>query len=175
MGLVNGWQYPKTLPKKRKLEIDFEEEKIKASYWKVSQKDKKESSQRLNSLKTPSGWSRATSRMWTQCGTLNAGDFIDFVEKDLIFAMKNFLPDAQFEATCKLVRVFRLLLRFEIRRDELQALRNAIRDALVTWDAVAPYWAKPKILHLLIHLVDDIENFGNVSNFWMFPYERFIG
>ena len=65
----------------------------------------------MKRLKTPSGWSRASSRIWNQTGTLKAGDFIDFIEKDLLYAAKNFIPAAQFETTCKMVRVFRLFLR----------------------------------------------------------------
>jgi hypothetical protein len=31
------------------------------------------------------------------------------------------------------------------------------------------------VLHLLIHLVENMAYWGPVSTFWMFPFERFIG
>lgn len=179
---MNGWKTPKILSPtaherkgKVKATIDYKAESTKANDWKMTNHEKRASEQRMKKLETPAGWSRATTRIWTHSGTLNAGDFIDFIEKDLVYAVKNFLFTPQFETTCKMLRVFRLLLKREHKKNILPMMTDAIRDALSSWNNIAPYFAKPKLLHLLTHIIDDIENFGNVSNFWMFPYERFIG
>ena len=89
--LLKGWRtIRRDEAKKRKL--DFEAESLKAAEWTVDKKDQKSSEQRMKRLKTPSGWSRASSRIWNQTGTLKAGDFIDFIEKDLLYAAKTLSP-----------------------------------------------------------------------------------
>ena len=62
-----------------------------------------------------------------------------------------------------------------INPESLQRSQNDVVQCLVSFELVFPPSFFNIITHLLIHLVDEISNFGPVFLHNMFPFERFMG
>ena len=180
---------PKTGGQKRKTEAKQPEKKRKtasAEYraaqeqirekWLVSTVKQEESLARLQSIDFPSGWLSTRRNIWERSGTMNASHYLDFLQKYALYVLDNVFDNKEVQDTAmEMVRMFLLLVKKEHKKSEMPQLRQTVIKTLMKWEKVAPDMVKPIILHLLVHLVDDIERFGSVYNFWMFAPERMIG
>jgi len=188
-GLVTNKKKPKTGGQKRKTEAKQPEKKRKtasAEYqaaqeqirekWLVSTVKQEESLARLQSIDFPSGWLSTRRNIWERSGTMNASHYLDFLQKYALYVLDNVFDNKEVQDTAmEMVRMFLLLVKKEHKKSEMPQLRQTVIKTLMKWEKVAPDMVKPIILHLLVHLVDDIERFGSVYNFWMFAPERMIG
>ena len=180
---------PKTGGQKRKRNKEPENKKKLASQldhktvqeqirkkWLVSTVKQKESLTRLQSIDSPSGWLSTRKNIWERSGTMNASHYLDFLQKYALYALDNVFQDKEVQDTAmEMVQMFLLLIKKEHKKSEMPQLRQTVIKTLMKWEKFAPDMVKPIILHLLVHLVDDIERFGSVYNFWMFAPERMIG
>ena len=144
--------------------------------WLVSAKKKEESLERILSIDYPSGWLSSRRNIWDKAGTMNASQYLDFLQKYAFYAIDGVFDNKEVQETAMdMIEMFLRLARKEHKKSEIPILRKKVIDTLIKWEEYAPDDVKPIILHLLVHMVDDIERFGSVYNFWLFGPERMLG
>jgi hypothetical protein len=147
----------------------------------------------LRDIKAPRGYYTSQGNPWTHQGSMNASDWIDFLGKYAIYVMDGIFEkkDEDFrdegfgisksyadklnDVTNRMINMFRLLMRKKHKKSELANMKRLVIETLDAWDQTAPFIVKPRILHLLIHTIDDLQRYASAYNTWMFPFERMLG
>ena len=148
----------------------------KRKLWVVKKKKKDESASRIQQIHFPPSWLPSRKNIWERGGTMNAGQWLTWLQKSASYTLHDVFPDPDINQLMQdMIHVFNSIGKKTHLRSELGKLRELTITTLVKWERLAPDNVQPILLHLLLHLVDMISEFGPVNLYWMFPNERFLG
>jgi hypothetical protein len=130
---------------------------------------------RFAGLKIPSNVCRLSNKPFAHTGKMTGYDFqvvFSMFAKTLFYDM--FSDNRVYDLICKLQEIFRCILNHIVTVSLLPALRQKIVETLVKWETVMPHSEQVTVVHLLLHVCDDMQYFGPVRNYWMYCFERYI-
>ena len=147
----------------------------------MSRKEKKELCQFLHSVKFPSGYSSNFARLVSMkelklnFAMMKSHDCHVLMTSVLPVAIRNVLPMKVRETVMSLCFFFNAIEQKVIDDELLTALDRRLHETLCLMEAFFPLTFFDIMVHLTVHLVQEIHYIGPSYLHQMFPYERYMG
>ena len=135
----------------------------------------------LNTLKNitvPDGYSSNISKCidlrQRKIGGLKSHDSHVLIEQLLPLAMRRTLPMQLSAILIELCSIFKYLCNKVLKFDEFDNLQNRVVMTLIHMEMIFPPSFFTVMVHLIIHLVDEVKLGGPIQYRWMYPIERLV-
>ncbi|XP_056695504.1 uncharacterized protein [Spinacia oleracea] len=133
----------------------------------------------MKKAKLPQGCASNIAR----CVQVKEGKILGYKSHDAHIIMQHLLPAAIRKTLPKhialpLIRLsgfFKEICKRVINPKDLDRLQSEIVETLCELERIFPPSFFDIMVHLLIHLVDEIKHGGPVCDWWMYPIERYLG
>ena len=142
----------------------------------ITDADVKTVNDRISSLIIPSNvhFAHLPSRM-DHPSSLTAEQWMLWVNYYSLFCLHGILPVEQLECWRHFVLASRLLCRRALGKDDISLADALLLQFCRRFELIyGPHAVTPNI-HLHTHLVECVRDYGPMSSFWLFAFERFNG
>ncbi|KAL2347434.1 hypothetical protein Fmac_001434 [Flemingia macrophylla] len=146
----------------------------------LSSKGKRTFLTTLKNISVPDGYSSNISRCIDLetlrfSGMLKSHDSHILMEQLLPLAMRSSLPDEVSAILIELCSFFRQLCGKDLKVKYLDKIQNQIVLTLCHMEMIFPPSFFTVMVHLVVHLVEEVKLGGPVHYRWMYPIERYLG
>jgi hypothetical protein len=141
----------------------------------LSDKDMKEIQRRMDSLKVPSDVGSYVSKLTHNMSKFTAEEMKKFCIIFSPFLLHGILPDAYFSNFLVFAEACRLLCVRIVSDEQLDEVQRKFEEFLSEAETLYGEEVITANMHLHLHLVDVVKDWGPVYAFWLFPFERLNG
>nr|XP_027189367.1 uncharacterized protein LOC113786234 [Cicer arietinum] len=154
--------------------------RISPAVFTLTTKGKKRFLTTLKNITVPDGYSSNISRCIDMenlklNGMLKSHDCHILMEQLLPLAIRATLPDDVSAIMIEFCSLFRQLCSKVLNVDDLEKLQNQVVLTLCHMEMIFPPSFFTVMVHLVVHLVEEVKLGGPVHYRWMYPVERYLG
>jgi hypothetical protein len=142
--------------------------------WYIPEADREIADKRWRSVLGPSDFVRRNAKPMKYPGGMKMHDWHIFVKYLAQFVLNGILPDDHFEVVCELFECIGKLSSQEFEIGELDLLDERLLAALVAYQDIVPATEHTTIVHVLVHFVETLRDFGPCYSYWMYSVERLL-
>ncbi|XP_058770484.1 uncharacterized protein LOC131644106 isoform X1 [Vicia villosa] len=154
--------------------------RISPAAFSLTGKDKRNFLTTLKNIRVPDGYSSNISRCIDLVnlkvnGMMKSHDCHILMEQLLPLAIRTTLPHEISSVLIELCSFFRQLCAKVLKIEDLEKLQNQIVLTLCHMEMLFPPSFFTVMIHLVVHLVEEVKLGGPVHYRWMYPIERYLG
>ena len=121
------------------------------------------------------GIGRIPYNFFSKCSELTADQWRNWTNVYSLFALHGLLPDIHYNCWTKFVQASLILSKSSITADDISEADSKLLDFCRCFENLYGKMACTPNMHLHAHLKECILDYGPISAFWVFPFERYYG
>ena len=131
--------------------------------------------EKVDSIIPPSKVGRIPRKIGTGFGSFTADEWKNWIVIYSLFALHGVIGEAHFKCWCLLVQSCHILLQPVISKRQVEQAHTYLVEYCKSFESLyGPEHCTPN-MHMCCHIKDCLLDFGPLSAFWCFPYERYNG
>ena len=129
----------------------------------------------VNKMKVPEGVGRIPYKIASNFSSFTADQWKNWICIYSILCLKDLLPSNHYECWLLFQDACCLLLQPSISLAQLKRADEKLYEFCKSYEMLYGKDSCKPNMHMHLHLCKSVENYGPVSAFWCFPFERFNG
>lgn len=133
---------------------------------------------RLSKLKTPSGYSSAFKKhvkgSKLAFGSMKTHDYHIIMQQVLPLCLRGLMQEPVRRVIMQMCNVFRRICVKVLDERSFPQLREDVAQLMCDLEIYFPPAFFDVMTHLLVHVVDEVQQYGPVASRWMYPMERYM-
>lgn len=106
---------------------------------------------------------------------MTASEWFTFVRTYGKYVLRDILPsESRMEIIYDMMDILKELASYTVHDQLYIKLEKLLTKCLTNWEKEMPLTEQDIVIHLLIHMIPQMKNYGPCRGYWMFPYERFF-
>ena len=163
---------------KKESEIHFEQESSAPLYrFAIKHKDRQEMKKRLKAIEMPSDCGRLPTSLLDK-NSLDGVTAQQWLLYALVYAracLVNLIPRDAFQCMKILCKITDILAKHKLSKDDIEVLSNLLQNHHHMFSKLYGKWVVSINYHMILHIIDTLQDFGPCHVFWCFGYERMNG
>ena len=131
--------------------------------------------ERVDELRVPTGIGRIPYKIGSNFSGLTADQWLNWTNLYSLYALRDILPSADLQCWSLFVQASVILRQYTISVEDLNLADEKILEFCEKFETLYGKENCSPNIHLHHHIKNCIVDFGPISAFWAFPFERFNG
>ena len=130
---------------------------------------------RVDEMDVPHGIGRIPNKISSKFSSLTADQWRNWTNIYSLYALHNILPSEHYSCWSIFVEASIILSQYSISKEDLKKADEKLILFCQTFETLYGSQSCTPNMHLHCHIKECVLDFGPISSFWVFPFERFNG